>query len=59
MPQPLLKKQIAAAAGISPRTMRRHREKFAWLERCKTRAPGRPTYNPQRVQEELRKRNII
>ncbi len=56
---PLLKKEVAALAGIAPRTMRRNQKDWDWLEECRTRRAGRPTYNNRRVMAELRKRNII
>ena len=60
MTTPLLKKEIAAKAGISMRTMQRNKRKFAWIEDCRTKCGGRrPTYNADRVKEELRKRNTI
>ena len=59
MSEPLLKKQIAARAHISTRTMRNQRQQWSWIERCRTQRPGRPTYNSDRVNEELRRRKII
>ena len=60
MPPPLLKKQIAAAAGISRTTMWRNRDKFNWIEDCRTQCGGRrPTYNARRIRAELKKRNAL
>lgn len=56
---PMQKKEIAAAAGISPRTMRRNPEQWSWLDKCRTACTRRPTYNRQRVNQELRRRRII
>jgi hypothetical protein len=59
MNQLLSKKEIAAQAGITPRTMRNHREKWSWLEKCRTNCTRRPTYNRERVNQELRRRRLI
>lgn len=52
------KKEVAAAAGVSVRTMNNHKSEYAWLERC--RAPGtrRPTFNRRCVEAEMRKRRM-
>ena len=59
MSKPLLKKEIAAQAGISPRTMRRHAKDYSFLNRCQMRRPGRPVYDSDRFQQEMRRRKMI
>ncbi len=59
MSEPIIKKQVAALARTTVKTMHRHRDQYAWLDRCRTSRPGRPTYNRQRVESELRRRKII
>lgn len=56
---PMQKKEIAAAAGITPRTMRNNRDKWSWLEQHRTDCSRRPTYNRESVTRELRRRRII
>lgn len=52
------KKEVAAAAGVSVRTMNRHKREYAWLDRCRAPGTGRPTFNRRCVDEEMRKRRI-
>jgi len=59
MSQPLQKKEIAALIHTSTKTMRRHREQYAWVEGCRLRRPGRPTYDRQQVETEARRRGVI
>ena len=58
MSKPLLKKQIAAQVGISPRTMRQNPKHWSWLERCRVRICRRPVYDPAKVAAGLRERGI-
>ena len=53
------KKEVAAIAGIAPRTLRHRKNDFGFLENCRLRGTGRPTYSRQRVTEEMRRRRII
>jgi hypothetical protein len=60
MSKPLLKKEIAAQAGISPRTLRRHMARdYSFLDRCRLRRSGRPVFDSVRVQSEMRKRKMV
>jgi hypothetical protein len=58
MSKPLLKKQIAAQAGISPRTMRRNWARWKWIEGCRSKVSRRPMYNSEKVQRGLSRRGI-
>jgi hypothetical protein len=59
MSKPLLKKEIAAQAGMSMRTMQRHPKAFSFLNRCQLRRPGRTVYDSARVEQEMRRRKMI
>lgn len=58
MTQPLSKKQIAAAAGITPRTMQRNAAQWRFVEEFRARSTRRPRYRSE-VLEECRKRKMI
>ena len=55
----IIKKQVAALAGVSPRTMNRHRDKYAFLDRCRCPGTGRPTFNRGLVVQEMRRRRMM
>lgn len=56
--QRMNKKEVAAAAGVSVRTMNRRKHEYAWLARCRAPGTGRPTFNRRCVAEEMRKRRM-
>ena len=58
MNQPLSKKQIAAAAGITPRTMQRNRQAWKFVEEYACRGTRRARYRGE-VLEECRRRRLI
>jgi len=55
---PLSKKQIAATAGTSLRTMQRHRQDWSFINRFACRRSGRPVFRPD-VLDEARRRRLI
>jgi len=55
---PLSKKQIAAAAGITPRTMQNHKRDWSFLDRFSCRGTSRPRYRPEALDEARRRRLI-
>ena len=58
MTQPLSKKQIAAAAGITPRTMQRNRREWQFVDEFACRGTRRARYRAE-VLEECRRRKMI
>jgi len=55
---PLTKKEIAAAAGITPRTMQNNRRDWQFVEDYACRGTRRPRYRAE-VIEECRRRRLI
>ncbi len=53
------KKEIASEAGISLRTMQRNARDWTWIDRCRAKCSGRPTYNRERIREGLRRRRFL
>lgn len=58
MASPLSKKQIAAEAGITPRTMQRNSEKWKFVDQYACQGTRRPRYR-QEVLQECRRRRLI
>ena len=58
MNHPLSKKQIAAAAGITTRTMQRNRADWKFVDDYATRGTRRPRYREE-VLQECRRRRLI
>lgn len=58
MTEPLSKKQIAAAAGITPRTMQRNAGQWQFVEEFRARGTRRARYRSE-VLDECRKRKMI
>jgi hypothetical protein len=58
MNQLLSKRQIAAAAGITPRTMQRNRAAWKFVDDYATRGTRRPLYREE-VLQECRRRRLI
>lgn len=58
MNQPLSKKQIAAAAGITPRTMQRNRREWKFVDDYACHGTRRPRYREE-VLQECRRRRLI
>ena len=58
MNQPLSKKQIAAAAGITPRTMQNNRRDWEFIEEYACRGTRRTRYRAEVLEECRRRRRI-
>jgi hypothetical protein len=56
---PMSRKEIAALVGIAPRTMRKYRARWLWIEKYKTGMTLRPTYNRKLICEQLIDRGMI
>jgi hypothetical protein len=56
---PMSRKEIAALVGIAPRTMRKHRVRWVWIEKYRTHATVRPTYNRKLICAQLIERGMI
>lgn len=55
----IVKKEIAALVGITPRTMRNNSEKYTFIENCRLNGTRRPTYDRSRIENELRRRRML
>jgi hypothetical protein len=55
---PLTKKEIAAQAGITPRTMQNNRERWSFVDQYACLGTRRPRYRAE-VIEECRRRKLI
>jgi hypothetical protein len=54
----IAKKEVASMAGTSLRTMQRHQADWRWINQCRVKCSGRPTYNRERIREGLRARGL-
>jgi len=53
------KKEIAAMAGINPRTINNNRKDWGWLDKCKAKGTRRETFNRKRVEQGLAEMGLV